>query len=95
LEVVGISEDMHKEAWVKAIESDSLQNWHQILSGLKEDVESKGPEKKGISYRFGVTAFPTRILVDGNRTIIGRWEGESPENTGSLKALLAKEFSKE
>ena len=94
LEVVGISEDMQPEAWQKAIEKDSLQNWHHILSGLKEDVEAKGPEKR-ISYQFGVTAFPTRLLVDANGKIIGRWEGESPEHTKSLRAMLMKEFTKE
>ncbi len=91
LEVVGISEDMHPEAWLKAIETDSLQNWHHVLSGLKEDVEAKGPEKR-ISYRFGVTCFPTRILVGENGLIIGRWEGETQVNTLALKALLQKTF---
>jgi len=91
LEVVGISEDMHKDAWLKAIKTDSLQNWHHILSGLKEDVEAKGPEQRN-SYRFGVTVFPTRILVNENGIIIGRWEGESEHNTIELKALLQKTY---
>jgi hypothetical protein len=34
--VVGISEDMHPEAWLKAIKKHSLQNWHYILSGRKK-----------------------------------------------------------
>ena len=94
LEVVGISEDVRPVAWLKAIATDSLQNWHHILSGLKEDVDTKGPEKR-ISYQFGVTVFPTRLLVDANGKIIGRWEGESPEYTKSLRAMLMKEFTKE
>ncbi len=92
LEVVGISEDMQPEAWLKAIEKDSLQNWHHILSGLKEDVEAKGGEKR-ISYRFGVTCFPTRILVDKNGIIIGRWEGESEINTTDFNGRLQKAFA--
>jgi thiol-disulfide isomerase/thioredoxin len=92
LEVVGISEDMQPEAWLKAIEKDSLQNWHHILSGLKEDVEAKGPEKR-ISYQFGVTVFPTRILVDKTGIIIGRWEGESEINTMDLNRRLQKAFA--
>ncbi len=91
LEVLGISEDIRSEAWLKAIETDTLQNWHHILSGLKEDVESKGPEQR-ISYRFGVTVFPTRILINENGVIIGRWEGETEVNTTELKELLQKTF---
>jgi thiol-disulfide isomerase/thioredoxin len=89
LEVVGISEDIKPEAWLKAIETDSLQNWYHVLSGLKEDIETKKPEKR-ISYRFGVTVFPTRMLVNENGIIIGRWEGDSEENTSEMKALIAK-----
>jgi thiol-disulfide isomerase/thioredoxin len=91
LEVVGISEDMHTDAWLKAIATDSLQNWHHILSGLKEDVEAKGQQKR-ISYQFGVTVFPTRLLVDANGIIIGRWEGETEMNTFELKTMLQKTF---
>lgn len=91
LEVVGISEDMRSDPWLKAIESDSLHNWHHILSGLKEDIDSKGPEKR-ISYQFGVTVFPTRILVNNQGVIMGRWEGEDERNTVELKEMLQRVF---
>lgn len=91
LEVVGISEDIHKDAWLKAIETDSLQNWHHVLSGLKADIESR-TEQKRISYQFGVTAFPTRLLVAANGNIIGRWEGETPVNAKELEDILEKVF---
>ena len=92
LEVVGISEDIKPDAWLKAIAKDSLQNWYHIISGLKEDVESKGPEKR-ISYQFGVTCFPTRILVNQKGYIIGRWEGETETNTRELNALFQSVFN--
>ncbi len=91
LVVVGISEDIKPEAWLKAIETDTLQNWNHILSGLKEDIETKGNPKR-ISYQFGVTSFPTRILINHKGYIIGRWEGETETNTRELNALLQKVF---
>ncbi len=91
LEVVGISEDMRSEAWLKAIETDSLHNWHHILSGLKEDIDSKGPEKR-ISHQFGVTVFPTRILVNNQGVIMGRWEGETELNMVELKEMIQRVF---
>lgn len=91
LEVIGISEDMDADPWLKAIDTDRLQNWHHILSGLKDDVLSKGPEKR-ISYQFGVTCFPTRILVNSKGIIIGRWEGEDKKNSNELRVLLSNIF---
>ena len=60
-----------------------------MLNGLKEDIETKGLAKRN-SYKFGVTVFPTRMLVNENGIIIEYWEGDSKENTDNFKDHLKK-----
>jgi len=62
-EIVGISLDEKKEAWLKAIEHDGLP-WVQVsdLKGWKNEV----------AIKYGIAAVPQNILVDPNGIVIAK-----------------------
>jgi thiol-disulfide isomerase/thioredoxin len=93
-EIIGIASEHAKTAderhklWSTAIAEDGLP-WLQVLNN--ENVEQFDAVKE-----YGVTAFPTKILLDGNGNIIGRYvgNGNGGEAFGTrLEQLLGKEVS--
>jgi len=62
-EIVGISLDETKAAWLKAVAMDKMP-WAQVsdLKGFKNDV----------AVRFGITAIPQNVLIDPNGMIIAK-----------------------
>ena len=62
-EVVGISLDETKAAWLKAVAQDAMP-WIQVsdLKGFKNDV----------AVRFGITAIPQNVLIDPQGVIIAK-----------------------
>ncbi|MDN5287875.1 MAG: alkyl hydroperoxide reductase/Thiol specific antioxidant/Mal allergen [Mucilaginibacter sp.] len=62
-EIVGISLDETKGAWLKAVTADGMP-WAQVsdLKGFKNDV----------AVRFGITAIPQNVLIDPNGVIIAK-----------------------
>ena len=90
-EIIGIAmesaktpEERHK-AWADAVQADGL-TWLQVLNN--EQIERFDAVKE-----FGVTAFPTKILLDKEGNIIGRYvgSGSGGETFGTrLKELLGE-----
>jgi thiol-disulfide isomerase/thioredoxin len=74
LEIVGIaleqSEDLKRarETWLKAVKEDKL-SWIQVLN-------NEGIKKFDAVKAYGITAFPTKILLDKDGRIIARLVGE-------------------
>ncbi len=62
-EIVGISLDESKAAWLKAVEVDAMP-WVQVsdIKGFKNEVAT----------RFGITAIPQNVLIDPKGTIIAK-----------------------
>lgn len=62
-EIVGVSLDDKKEAWLKAIEADKL-SWLHVsdLKGWKSDLATE----------YGIRSIPTSFLVDENGKIIAK-----------------------
>lgn len=76
-DIVGIAADNDTpDAWKKAIEKDGLP-WHHILL---DDLDEK----------YNITSYPTKILIDKNGKIIGRYGSEEKE----LDEMLSKIFDK-
>jgi thiol-disulfide isomerase/thioredoxin len=71
--VIGVSVDHDVNAWKKAIQQDSINIWYNILSTSINPKTSK--DSKSVNDKFGVKVFPTKILIDKNGTIIGRFTG--------------------
>lgn len=88
-EIVGIDEEMPtnieqgRELWKKAVAEDGI-NWIQVLN---HDKDKKLNEN--IVGAYGITAFPTKILLDKDGIILNR----ELDNDG-LELLLKKIFGK-
>ena len=76
LEIIGISDDdSHPEAWHKAVEKDGIGVWKHVLRGLKQTPNGGFDRSTDISEHFGISSLPTKILIDPNGVIIGRFGG--------------------
>jgi len=74
-DIIGIAADNDTpDAWKKAIEKDGLP-WHHILL---DDLNKK----------YNIGSYPTKILIDKNGKIIGRYGSEEKE----LDEMLSKIF---
>ena len=88
LEFIGIADDDRRVAeWKTAIEKDGISIWKQILSGKQGETE------KGISGLFNVYLLPTKILINPDGVIIGRYEGDEDKDKfyQQLDSLFLKE----
>ncbi|MNE72996.1 Thiol-disulfide oxidoreductase ResA [compost metagenome] len=92
LEIIGISDDdSNLAAWKKAVEQDKIGIWKHVLRGLKRT--SKGYDKsEDISEPYAIHSLPTKILVDKNGVIIGRYGGGG-ENDEAMDKKLAEIFN--
>jgi thiol-disulfide isomerase/thioredoxin len=76
-DIIGIAKDDDtKDAWLKAVEKDGLP-WHQILVG---DLDTK----------YNITSYPTKILIDQQRIIIGRYGEDENELDKQLQSIFDK-----
>ena len=76
-EIIGISDDdSNLEAWKKAVEKDKIGVWKHVLRGLDMKKRMAGEENPSdISEYYGIHSLPTKILIDHNGVIIGRYGG--------------------
>jgi len=82
LDIVAISVDNDKAAWIKAVNKDEILAWHNVLAASDKTGSTDA--------RFGVHVFPTKILIDPAGMIIGRYTGT--EDTEALDQKLAEVF---
>ncbi len=81
LSIIAIADDdANPEAWEQAIKKDGTGIWYNILSGQKEDNNKKGIIAVSIIDKYGVGSLPTKILIDKNGIIIGRYNGTEEES---------------
>jgi peroxiredoxin len=67
-EIIGIADDDERQnEWKQAIKMDNTGKWNQVLQGLN-------PEDN-LRVKFGVLIVPTKILINKDGIIIGRFEG--------------------
>lgn len=93
-EIIGIaSDDGKEEAWKKAVAQDKIGVWKHILSGFDmEKLMRNEKNDKHIGKKYGVATLPTKILIDPNGMIIGRY-GESEEDNKAMDKELEKVFN--
>lgn len=89
-EIVAIADDdKNPDAWRKAVAKDGTNIWYNALSGLI--ITNSGWDKTDyLNEKFGVQALPTKILIDTNGKIVGRFT--STEEDKMLGAKLAEIF---
>ncbi|SKB95992.1 Thiol-disulfide isomerase or thioredoxin [Sphingobacterium nematocida] len=87
-EILGIAHEQrrsieeNRKAWKDAIQEDDI-SWIQVLNN--EGIEAFDAVKA-----YGVTAFPTKILLDKEGKIIARYVGGGVEIDEQLKSLFGK-----
>ncbi|WP_291913557.1 TlpA disulfide reductase family protein [Chitinophaga sp. CB10] len=88
LEIVGIASEngadleKNRKGWLAAIEQDGI-HWVNVLN-------NEGIEAFDAVNAYGIVAFPTKILLDKEGRIIGRWIGSSEELDAKLKEVFGK-----
>lgn len=92
LEIIGVSDDdSNNEAWKKAVAQDKIGVWKHVLRGLKRTAT--GYDKTDdITEPYAIHSLPTKILVDKNGMIIGRYGGGG-ENDEAMDRKLAEIFN--
>lgn len=90
LEIVGVSDDDGKpDAWKKAVETDSIGIWKHVLRGLDMKKREQGiANPEDISEMFGIHSLPTKILIDKNGVIIGRFDETEEALDKKLKEIF-------
>lgn len=93
LEIIGVaSDDNAVNAWKKAVQQDKIGIWKHVLAGLK-----RGPTgydmSESIGEMYGIHTLPTKILIDKNGIIIGRYGGGG-EDDGAMDKKLEEIFDK-
>lgn len=92
-EIVGVSDDdFAPDAWKKAVEKDQIGVWRHVLRGLKRNAT--GYDKSGdVSEPYGIHSLPTKILIDKDGMIVGRY-GEGGDDEIAMDKKLAEIFNK-
>ena len=90
-EVVCIADDDSAEdKWRAAVEKDGIQAFHHVLRGLKWK-DGQPEHSTDISEHYGIHFLPTKILVDKEGMIIGRFgEGDEEKMDNQLKEIFGE-----
>lgn len=73
-EIIGIADDdKHPDRWRKAVEDDHVGLWPQILRDKKIDENKNTGNPDDVGNMYFVRAFPTLILIDNQKKVIGRF----------------------
>lgn len=91
-EIIGIADDDSKpEKWHKAVEQDEIGIWKHVLRGAKFDG-TNFDLSKDVTQGYGVSSLPTKVLIDPQGVIIGRYGGGNGDTDEQLDAKLADLF---
>ncbi|KAA2245219.1 AhpC/TSA family protein [Chitinophaga agrisoli] len=90
LEIIGIASDDGREAaWKKAIEQDGIGIWHHALAGVDQEKAMKGQESPNdITAKYGVTALPTKLIIDPSGKIVARDVGDGEQIGKELEKIF-------
>ncbi len=92
LEIIGVSDDdSNLAAWKKAVDQDKIGIWKHVLRGLKR-TQTGYNKSADISEPYAIHTLPTKILIDKNGVIIGRYGGGG-EGDEAMDKKLAEIFN--
>ena len=87
-EIIAISCDLSKKAWISAVEKDEISLWHNVPVAEKNiPGQIKSTDIKANYYIYGV---PLQLLIDKNGIIIGKWTSKSKVNDEALAEKLSE-----
>ncbi len=82
MEIVGVAQESDNgDRWKKFLNDKPQYQWHHVLSRANEDYILK----------FGVAGFPTKIIVDPDGKIVGRFVGEDDAIYKKLDEIFSKQ----
>lgn len=88
IEFIGIADDDDTpDKWKEAIAKDGIGIWKHVLRGLKRKNNAYD-NSNAINEKYGIQTLPTKILIDRDGKIIGRYA----EEEGPLDEMLKKLF---
>ena len=95
-DVVAVSDDdSDTAAWRKAIAKDGTGNWHNVLRGLDwKKIRNGETNERDISDKFGIHSLPTKILIDKDGIIIGRYAKGTDEEAMELDKKIEEALGK-
>jgi len=95
-DVIGVADDDGKIAvWNAAVTQDGVGIWHQVLRGLNRDMIMKHVNNPDdMDEKYGIASIPTKILIDPNGKIIGRYGDSFGGTDADMDKMLASIFNK-
>ncbi len=89
-EIVGIADDDRSEkAWKDAVEKDGLP-WKHVRRGASMNYDSKEVNPNDISMKYGIHSLPTKILINPEGVIVGRYDSEEADLDKKLKEIYGE-----
>jgi peroxiredoxin len=88
LEIVAVTVDEDRNAWLSAIKHDSTEMWFHIPVA---EQYAKGPDfvtNDDIDKNYFIQGIPVTMLIDKYGKIAGRWDGETLDNNELLENKL-------
>ena len=87
-EIIGIADDDRAEdAWKQAVEKDGIGIWKHVRRGLKYQ-DGEFDHSADISDWFGIHTIPTKILIDPQGKIVGRFDEEEAPLDRMLESIF-------
>jgi peroxiredoxin len=93
-DVIAVSTDWKRDAWIKAVKQDSIEMWYNVAVAEKYASGPSYITKDDIYKNYFVQAIPVQLLIDKEGKIVGRWLGKSQENEDALDKELKEIFNK-
>ena len=88
IEFIGIADDDREtDKWKQAVNKDGIGHWKHILRGLKQE-NNMFDHSNDISDQYGIHMLPTRILIDPQGKIIGRFGEDDPPLDEMLRVVF-------
>jgi thiol-disulfide isomerase/thioredoxin len=96
LDVIGIaSDDDNNAAWNKAVTDDKVGIWHNVLDGYDRMKGMRGEDTDAsIGNKYGIQTLPTKIIIDPNGKIVGRYGDNIGGSEEDMDKLLASVYNK-
>jgi len=87
-EIIGIADDDNDhEAWREAVAEDGIGVWKHVLRGLKYKQDSYEIIDAGIGDHYAIHTLPTKILINPEGVIVGRYGGGGKNDEALDKKL--------
>ena len=92
LEIIAVSVDTDKQAWMEAIQKDSTELWYHIPVAENYALGEKFLTDDDIFKNYFVVAIPAQILISKDGKVINRWVGTSEDIEASIDSTLTVLF---